>query len=317
MNSPHQQRLRGILFVLTASFIWGTIPLLLRQVDGSSLIKVFFRVFFACIAVSAWLLVSGRWRKILEVPRSMAIQLLIQGVILGINWMLFLGAFERASVAVVELLGYMGPVFVTLLAPLVIGERFDKRILVPLALSLTGMVVILAPHGLAVGGSSTELVGALMAAGSAVTYSILMLRGKRLLTGVDTDVLIWFEYVASSVLLLPFALYQYAGNNGPTGGLADYGWLAVLGIVHTGIAGWLFFGGLKRLRADQTAIFTYLEPVSAIVLAAAFLGESITVPTIIGGALVVVGGTIVARLDAQHGFETHPIEVAGTTEGDT
>ena len=63
-------------------------------------------------------------------------QVAAQGALLTLNWVLFLSALDRTSVATAELLGYTGPVFVALFAPFVTGERFDKRIFVPLALSL-------------------------------------------------------------------------------------------------------------------------------------------------------------------------------------
>lgn len=63
------------------------------------------------------------------------------------------------------------------------------------------------------------------------------------------------------------------------------------------------------MRTDHAAILTYVEPVSAVVFAALFLGESLTAATVIGGALVVTGGIVVARLEAREGLETLPIEM--------
>ena len=85
-------------------------------------------------------------------------------------------------------------------------------------------------------------------------------------------------------------------------------------MVHTAFAGFVFLGGLRRVRADHAAILTYVEPVSAVVFAALFLGESLTLPTIVGGALVVGGGVMVARMEARQGVETVPIEVASMEE---
>jgi hypothetical protein len=76
----------------------------------------------------------------------------------------------------------------------------------------------------------------------------------------------------------------------------------------------IFLAGLRRVRTDHAAVLTYVEPVSAVVFAAMFLSEPLTAATIVGGALVVGGGVMVARLEAREGLETLPIEIAGSDE---
>jgi drug/metabolite transporter (DMT)-like permease len=70
---------------------------------------------------------------------------------------------------------------------------------------------------------------------------------------------------------------------------------------------------MRRVRTDHVAILTYVEPVSAIVFAALLLGEALTLPTVLGGLMVVAGGLAVARLEARvEGPEPVPIEAAGS-----
>lgn len=299
----------GVISVLMASLIWGTLPLVINFVDGASIIKVFYRVFFAFLTISITMIASGRWRRIRAQSRRRILAYSFQGALLALNWVLFLGAFEHGSVATVELIAYTGPVFVTLLAPFVLKDSFSPLVLIPLGLSLAGVIIIMIPHGLSF--DSGELTGAIMAGCSALTYAALTLRNKKILSGVDTLTFIWFEYLAASVVLLPLAIYLYIQGEGPTG-MSSYLWLVIVGAFHTGVTGILFFRGLRRLRADQTAILTYMEPVSAVVLASLFLGEKLSLPTILGGLLIVIGGVIVARIDYDAGLEVLPMEVAGT-----
>jgi len=309
MQKLTSNRVAGIAALVFASLTWGTIPLILRYVDGSPFIKVFMRVFVAFVVIGIWLIVSRRWRKITKLDGFTIRWLFAQGGLLALNWVLFFGAFDRTNVATVELLGYMGPVFVALMIPFVLKERFDKRIIIPLLLSLMGMVAVLIPHGFGFSSDLTSQIGALMALGSAFTYALLILMAKRIVDTVSVDLVTVFEALGASLILAPFAWWAFSQGNAPTGGITPYLWLAVLGAVHTAFTGVLFFYGLRLLRADQTAILTYIEPVSAIMFASLFLGEVLTWLTIGGGLLVLVGGAIVARLDAQEGVGAPPIEV--------
>ena len=294
----------GLARIAVAGLIWGSIPLVIRAADGASAIKVFYRVFFAAIVLIAFMTTTGRMGEITGLSRRKLGQIAVQGAILTLNWFLFLTALDLTTVATAELLGYTGPVFVAALSPLVTKEPFDRRIIAPLALALGGIVVILAPQGLAVAGGA-QLLGALMAFASALTYATLLLRSKNILKGVSGGALMVVEYTMASVILLPFVVVLYARGQGPTSA-RSYAALAILGIVHTAFTGILFLGGLRRVRTDRAAILTYAEPVSAVVFAAIFLGEPLTAATIAGGAMVVAGGLVVSRLEPPSRTRAHP-----------
>jgi drug/metabolite transporter (DMT)-like permease len=296
--------------IVAAGLIWGTIPLVMRAADGASLVKVFFRVFFAGIGIAGWMAATGRLSELRRLSRRKLGQVAVQGVVLTVNWVLFLTALDLTNVATAELLAYTGPVFVALLAPLVTGERFRALVLAPLALALGGIVLILAPQGLGV-ASGRQLLGAVLAFASALTYATLLLRSKKILHGISGGSLMLIEYTVASALLAPFAVWEYARGHGPSTPTA-YGALLCLGLVQTAFAGVIFLHGLRRLRTDSAAILTYAEPASAVVFAALFLGEPLTWWTVVGGALVVVAGLTVARMERPDGTEPVPMEAAGT-----
>jgi drug/metabolite transporter (DMT)-like permease len=300
----------GLARVAIAGLIWGSIPLVLRAADGASVIKVFYRVLFAAIAIFLLMAATGRLGEIGRLEKRKLAQVAVQGAILTLNWVFFLSALDRTNVATAELLGYTGPVFVAALAPFVTGEHFDRRILLPLALSLGGIVVILAPQGLRV-GSGREAAGAALAFASAITYATLLLRSKNILRGISGMSLMLIEYTVASVLLLPFVIWLYGRGLGPTTPQA-YVALLTLGVVQTAFAGVIFLGGLRRVRTDRAAILTYAEPVSAVLLAALFLAEPLTAATLAGGAMVVTGGLVVSRLEAPAQASVLPLEAAGT-----
>ncbi len=302
----------GLARVAVAGLIWGSIPLVLRAADGASAIKVFYRVAFAGVSLVIFMLATGRMHEVTRLPRRKLAQVAVQGAILTLNWFLFLTALDLTTVATAELLAYTGPVFVAVLSPFVTGERFDPRIMFPLGLSLGGIVVILAPQGIALHGG-TNLLGAALAFCSALTYATLLLRSKKILRGISGGALMVVEYTVASIILLPFVVALYARGQGPTNA-RSYVALAILGIVHTAVSGVIFLGGLRRVRTDRAAILTYTEPVSAVVYAALFLGEPLTWATVVGGGMVVAGGIVVSRLAPPATLESIPLEAAGTED---
>jgi drug/metabolite transporter (DMT)-like permease len=304
-----RSRLIGLARIALAGLVWGTIPIVLRAADGASVVKVFFRVFCAWTVVGGWMLATGGWRELASLTRQKLLQVVGQGLILTLNWFLFLTALDMTSVATAELLAYTGPVFVAALAPYVTREPFDSRVLPPLLLALVGITVILAPHGLEMTGSRA-LTGAILAFASALTYATLLLRSKKILRGISSSALMFIEYGTASVVISPLVAAAYIRGDVPTTPAA-YGALISLGVVHTALSGFLFLGGLRRVRTDHAAILTYVEPVSAVLFAALFLSEALTWTTIAGGSLVIMGGIIVARMEAPKGIETVPLEAAG------
>ena len=292
MPTPQLTQTRGLGLVAGAAVTWGIIPLLVRSVIASPFVIVFWRVAFAAIAVIPLLLVHKRWTEFSRMPWRRRLGLALQGALLALNWVLFFTGLKLAPVAVAELLAYTGPVLVAALGPWVARERFDKRIIAPLALSLVGTAVILGPSRADLTGAA--LLGAAAAFASAITYATLVLNAKRLLPGVSTELYMTIEWAVAGLVLLPFVLTQPA----PHGAVA-WGSLAVLGVVSTAITGFMFVSALRVVRADRAATLTYLEPASAVIFASLFLGEPLTVAVVAGGALIVGGGVLVARLEPE------------------
>ena len=71
--------------------------------------------------------------------------------------------------------------------------------------------------------------------------------------------------------------------------------LLVVGIVHTGLAYALSFGAIQALPAQTAAIFSFIDPVVAILLSAALLGEPLRGLDVAGG-LLVLGAAFVCEL---------------------
>ena len=65
-----------------------------------------------------------------------------------------------------------------------------------------------------------------------------------------------------------------------------WGFLLIVGLVHTGITYCLYFSTLKELPGQKAAILSYIDPLVAVLISVTVLGESMTLPQLVGGALI-------------------------------
>jgi drug/metabolite transporter (DMT)-like permease len=79
--------------------------------------------------------------------------------------------------------------------------------------------------------------------------------------------------------------------------ISSSGWLAVafLGIACTALAYIFWYDGLQAITASQAGVFLYIEPLVSLVAAALILGETITLPALLGGSFILFGVWLVNR----------------------
>lgn len=281
-----------------AAIIWGSTPLFARWSGAAPLVTVFWRVTFASVALLVYVLATGQLRLLLRLSRRTVWALLLLGVLLAAGWATLFTAFTWTTVATAILLNYIGPLFVAVFTPLATGAPPDRRIVFPLVMAVVGTAIIVGPQALDAGGSR-NLLGISMAVVSAGIYALTVLINKRVLAGVPPGLAAFVQQVTAAVVLLP-AVFFFPGP----GGAAGWGAVAMLGVVHTGLAMLLFYQGLRLVRTDHVAVLSYIEPLAAVVLAALFLAEPLTWYTGLGGAAVLAGGIMVARMGVVPGPES-------------
>jgi len=77
--------------------------------------------------------------------------------------------------------------------------------------------------------------------------------------------------------------------------VGDWSAVLALGIVFTGLSTLAYAAILRHVGAQAAGLLTFLEPVSAVILAALLLDDPLTAATLGGGLLVVVAGVLVIR----------------------
>lgn len=215
--------------------------------------------------------------------------LIFSGAAIGFNWIFLFEAYKKAGVPVATVCYYMSPVFVILASPLVLKERISPKKMICVLTSLLGMVLVC---GLFSSGNKedTLFVGVLFGLAAALLYATVILLNKKL-DGISSHNRTIVQLSAAAVVVLPYSLITEKINFSEITPMVVF-LLLLVGVLHTGVAYLLYFGSIKGLSAQTVAIFSYIDPVLAIVLSALILGQSMDIPQIIGALFVLVSALI-------------------------
>ena len=268
------------LSLMGAMVIFGTIGLVRRYIDLPSSFIALARAVIGTVFLLGVVALTKKkpdWAGI----RKNGLVLVLSGAFLGFNWVFLFESYRCTSVATATLCYYMAPILVILASPL-LKETLSPRKLLCVAAALVGIVLV---SGVADSGfDSGNLPGILFGLAAALFYACVMLLNKKISLSSAYDKTIVQLAVAAAVLL-PYVLLTEdlsAAAFTPVSTVL----LVTAGILHTGIAYALYFGAMGQLKAQTTALYSYIDPVLAIVISAAVLGEPMTVFSVAGAVLI-------------------------------
>lgn len=270
-----------------AMAIYGTVGIFVRHIPLPSATIAFFRGLLGLLFLLALMALTRKKVDIAAVRKNLPI-LLLSGIGLGSNWILLFEAYHYTTVATATICYYLAPVFLILASPL-LGEKLTVRKLLLSGIALVGMVFV---SGVLQGGISGGR-GIVLACGAAVLYAFVVFLNKMIgpISAYDKTVV---QLGTSAVVILPYCLFARGFDMAAMDGAA-YLVLAVVGIIHTGLAYWLYFGSVKQIPSQTVAIYSYLDPVLAILLSAVLLGEPLGWQGVVG-AVLILGSTLCSEL---------------------
>ena len=273
--------------LLTAMTIFGTVGIFVRYIPLPAATVALCRGVLGLLFLLGVMAVTRKNPQWQNIRQNLWI-LLLSGGAMGLNWVFLFESYNHTTVATATICYYLAPVFLVLASPL-LGERLTVKKSLLCAVALVGMVFV---SGVPDGGISGGK-GIAFAVAAAVLYATVMFLNKKLgpIDAYDKSVV---QLASAAVVILPYCLLTGGFGMGQMAG-KDYGLLAVVGIVHTGVAYWLYFGALGKLPSQTVALFSYLDPVIAIVLSALWLGEPLDWQGVLGAALI-LGSTLAGEL---------------------
>ena len=280
------------LMFLTAMFIFGTIGIFRRYIPLPSGTIAMSRGFIGVAFLLVAMVVLRKKFSKTAIKANLLI-LCISGVLIGFNWIFLFEAYNYTTVATATLCYYMAPVFVILMSPIVLKEKLTGKKLACAMAALAGMVLVSGVLEVGVSGLS-ELRGILFGLAAGLLYGTIMLLNKKLhdIEGYDKTLI---QLLMAALVLVPYVILV----EGETLGQVSWTPLIVVmtlvvGVIHTGFAYTIYFGSMGGLRAQTIALYSYLDPIIAVILSAVLLHENLSIAGWIG-AIMIIGATMISE----------------------
>ncbi len=276
---------KGCGEIITAAVLWGTAGILVRMIsDMTALSIIFYRVTLAFIMFVVFFSLSGNLKRLKLKDKKF--YLLLFSLLQITTMLTFFVSIMEASVPVAVLLLYTAPVYVTIFSPLFLKERSTGKGWLALFLSIAGVILIVEPGNIEL---SLKLPGIIAGLLSGISYAFQIMTSRYISKSYSGYTQAFWSFMIAMLLLIPAAAVPADIV------LGNMTYLVMLAIFPTILAISLYFNGLNKVKAASASILGLIEPVSAVILSVIILHDSISVPVMVGGTLILTGGAMVTQ----------------------
>ena len=279
--------------LIASMFIFGTIGIFVRHIPLPSSMIALVRGFVGAFFVLLFVYLKKSKLDKAAIKKNF-VMLALSGAFIGINWILLFESYNYTTVATATICYYMEPIFVILASPFLLKEKLTAKKAICAAVALLGMVFV---SGVLETGipALSEVKGILYGLGAACFYATVVLMNKKIteINAYDKTIM---QLGMGAIVLSPYVmLTQDFGTAALSITPSLWALLLFVGLVHTGVAYALYFDSMKELKAQTLAIFSYIDPIVAIILSALLLKESMGLYGVIG-AVLVLGSTFISEM---------------------
>ena len=292
--------LGGVAIILTASAFFATLGPLSEFADRGGVSSLTLVAWRAALGASCVALVVGARRlggrssglvPLATIPvrdRWFVAAAAVANTVLNLSVFI---AFQRVGITLSLLVFYLYPAFVALVSVLWMGERLDRLRWAALAVSMSGMALVVAGAG---DLGELDLIGVGLAFVAAMTQVFYVLAARHGFARVPGP--------QAAAMTMGGAFLLYLLIAAPIGMLVSLGqplasvealWPVLLaGVLGAGLPTVSFIIGIRRLGPSPAAILATLEPVVGVALAAWLLAEQPTSVQLIGGAFILAAAVL-------------------------
>ncbi|VAV97598.1 Permease of the drug/metabolite transporter (DMT) superfamily [hydrothermal vent metagenome] len=277
------------LMLITLSILWGGsfffVGVAVKELPPLTIITL--RVVIAALALLLFLQVTGR---ALPLRREVTVAFFGMGLLNNvIPFFLIAWAQGQIESGLASIFNATMPLFTVVVAHfLTADEKLTSLRIAGVVLGIAGVTAMIGPELLSSGSNNTIAQIAILAA--ALSYALASIYGRRFKTlGVSPIATATGQVSASSLMLIPLVLLVDQPWTLPMPSLETWAAVVALAILATSLAYILYFRILASSGATNLSLVTFLIPVSAIILGALFLNETLQMKHFIGMALIGAG----------------------------
>ena len=229
----------------------------------------------------------------LRVPRDLWPRLLLAGTLNVGSWMVLIGlALLWLPASEAALIAYTMPVWASILAWPILGERPNLLRTISLLMAFAGVAAIMGANGFA--ASVAKLPGIILALAGAFGFALgTILAKKRPLNLPPLSAAAWQIAIGS----VPVAIIGFRFETSDWGALTNLGWILIVysTVIQFCVAYVTWFAALARLPASVAAIGTMAIPVIGVIVAAIALHEPLGLGQIAAMVFTLAGVALATR----------------------
>jgi len=281
-DQANQQKKLGPIAILAAGATFGTTGTLQTKLAPhiSGMAVASTRLFVGAIT----LLVIARFTRKISPIKISRLDLWLSGAGIAIYQVSFFSSVKLTGVPIATLTALgTSPIFTGLVAYLMVREKPARVWFIATVLTSIG-IVLLNSHP---GGKGFNLLGVMLAAIAGLGFAVFNVSSRRALNaGMEPSQLAARVFTLAAILVFPFCFADGVHWFVTPKGAALILWL---GIVTTGMGYTLYSYGLKRVHSSTASTLVLAEPATATLLAVVVLGSVLTVNSLLGVAVVLIG----------------------------
>lgn len=286
----------GLLLAATTATMWGILPIILSGLLNTldPITTTFFRFSLAAILITPYLIVRRRLvNRHKMTTLNLVIKLLSAGLLLTINYALYILGLEKTSAEASQIMMQISPVLLLLAGVWVFKEQFSLLQWCGFIIFFSGLIMFFSPRFDDVFISLSDYgIGLLMLIGAAVSWVGYAIIQKVLLREFNAEETMLVFYWIGALVFLPFSDFDTLGQ------LTSLQWLllALCGF-NTLIAYGCFSEAMVHIEASRVSAVIAMTPLVTVSIV-----QLIPIPGIIAeplflislvGAVCVVGGSII------------------------
>tara|TARA_R110002126_G_scaffold72364_2_gene180931 strand:- start:4460 stop:5317 length:858 start_codon:yes stop_codon:yes gene_type:complete len=274
MENSHSKNLSVLLI---ATLFISTSGVLGRYIAMPPEGIILFRALFAAIFI--YLFCSIKKVDLSIHSKKDKISFLISGFFMGAHWVTYFYALKLSNVAIGMLSMFTFPVMTAFLEPFFTKQKLNK-VHVFLALLVTVGVYFLVPN---FSIENDEVKGILFGILSALCYALRNLITKKSVTNYNSSVIMFYQLVIVTVLLLPVLFVSDISNIETQLPL-----LILVALLTTAIGHTLLVNSLQYFSVSTASIIGSVQPIFGIIIAYFFIDEIPSPNVYIGGSLILL-----------------------------